>query len=124
MDWTDEKRADVVEKYKAAEPTPDNSMDIVKQIAEDLGDGVTPNGVRSILSKAAVYIKKTPGSGASGSTTTADGDKPKTTRVNKADQQKALTDLIESLGKEADQDIITKLTGKAAQYLVQVFTAE
>lgn len=117
MEWTDKSRADVIEKYKAKEPTPENSMDIVKAIADDLGEGVTANGVRSILTKANVYIKKKPGSAASGT-----GDKPKTTRVNKADQQKALTDLIESLGKDADQDIINKLTGKAAQYLVEVFT--
>jgi len=120
MDWTDESRADVIEKYKDKEPTPENSMDIVKQLAEDLGDGVTANGIRSILSKAGVYIKKVPAATGGGAT----GDKPKSTRVNKADQQKALTDLIESMGKEADQDIITKLTGKAAQYLVEVFTAE
>lgn len=119
MDWTDDTRADVIKKYKEAEPNEENSMDIVKQIAEDLGDGVSANGVRTILSKAEVYIKKIPGKATADAT-----DKPKSTRVNKADQQKALTDLIESLGKEADQDIITKLTGKAAHYLVEVFSAD
>ena len=112
MDWNDDSRADVVEKYKDAEPTPENSMDIVKQIAEDLG--VSPNGVRAILVKAEVYIKKV--------ATASTAEKSKTTRVNKADQQQALTDLIESLGKEADQSIIEKLTGKAAAYLVEVFS--
>lgn len=115
VDWTDESRAEVVKKYKDGEPTPDNSMDIVKQIAEELD--ATPNGVRSILSKAGVYVKKTPGTPAAGG---ASGDKPKSTRVNKADAQQALTDAIEALGKEADQDIISKLTGKAALYLVEV----
>jgi len=116
MDWTDAKREEVVTSYKDAEPTPDNTMDIIKQIAEDID--ASANGVRTILIKAGVYIKKTP-SVASTST-----DKPKTTRVNKADQQLALTNLIESLGKEADQDIIEKLTGKAAAYLVEVFTQD
>lgn len=114
MDWTDENRAQVIESYKDAEPTAENSMDIVKQIAEDIN--ATANGVRAVLVKANVYIKKVATAPA------ASGDKPKTTRVNKADQQEALTNLIESLGKEADQDIITKLTGKAAKYLVDIFT--
>ena len=103
-----------MEKYKASNPTPENSMDIVKTIAEEMG--VTPNGVRSILSKASVYIKKTASSGSS-----ASGDKPKSTRVNKAEAQGQLVEVIEALGKEADMDIISKLTGKAALYLVDVF---
>jgi hypothetical protein len=112
-EWTDELRAEVVEAYKAAKPTPENSMDIVKEIAEDFE--LTPNGVRSVLSKAAVYVKIKPSGGGSGS------DTAKSTRVNKADAQNMLTELIESLGKEADPDIINKLTGKAALYLVDTF---
>ena len=112
VDWTDESRADVVEKYKASDPNPENSMDIVKSIAEDMD--VTPNGVRAILTKAGVYIKKTASKAES-------GDKPKSTRVNKAEAQGQLTELIESMGKEADPDIISKLTGKAALYLVETF---
>lgn len=116
IEWTDELRAQVIKDYKDAEPTPKNSMDIVRKIAEDIG-GV-PNGVRSILSKAGAYVK-TSGIPAAGGTPAA-----KSTRVNKADAQKALSDLIESLGKEADQSIIDKLTGKAALYLVDVFSQE
>ena len=112
VDWTDESRADVVEKYKGSDPSPENSMDIVKTIAEDMG--VSPNGVRTILTKAGVYIKKAAGSKAT-------GDKPKSIRVNKAEAQEQLTVLIESIDKEADQDIISKLTGKAALYLVETF---
>lgn len=114
VDWTDELRLEVVEAYKKAEPTPENSMDIVKKIAEDIE--VTSNGVRGILSKAGVYIKKAAASSSGGSS-----DKPKSTRVNKADAQDKLVKLIESLGKEADMDIIGKLTGKAALYLEDVF---
>jgi len=113
-EWTDELRMEVVEAYQAGEPTPQNSMDIVKQIAEEYD--ATPNAVRGVLSKADVYIKK------EASRATGSGDKPKTTRVSKADAQAKLTELITSLGKEADEDVINKLTGKAALYLVEVFT--
>lgn len=117
IDWTDELREKVINDYKEAEPTPANSMDIVVRLAEEIE--TQPNRVRAMLSKAGVYIKKDPGSAKAGA---GGGDKPKSTRVNKADAQQALTDLIESLGKEADQDIIGKLTGKAAVYLTEVFS--
>ena len=32
--WSDEAKAEVVEKYEAAEPTAESSVEIVKQIAE------------------------------------------------------------------------------------------
>ena len=58
MAWTDEKKAQAIEAYQDAEPTPETSMEIVKEIAEDLGE--SPNGVRMILTKAGVYVKKQP----------------------------------------------------------------
>ena len=58
MAWTDESKEQAVEMYTAEEPTPENSMEIVKNIAEELGE--SPNGVRMILTKAGVYVKKTP----------------------------------------------------------------
>ena len=54
--WTDELRAEAIEAYEAAEPTAENSMDVVKKIAEDMEQ--SPNGVRAILSKAGVYVAK------------------------------------------------------------------
>lgn len=105
--WTDELRAEAVEKYLAENPTEENSMEVVKQVAEELG--ATPNGVRMVLTKADVYIKKTPTSKASSGGST-------TKRVSKADAVNELTTAIESLGLEVDEDIINKLTGKAALY--------
>ena len=52
MAWTDESKEQAVEMYTAEEPTPDNSMEIVKMVAEELGE--SPNGVRMILTKAGV----------------------------------------------------------------------
>ena len=42
MPWTDESKAEAVESYTDANPTPETSMEIVKQIADDLGE--SPNG--------------------------------------------------------------------------------
>jgi predicted transcriptional regulator len=101
--------------YQEQEPTPENSMDIVSEIAEELGE--SPNGVRMILSKAGVYVKKEPAAGASKSKTT----KSASTRVSKEDAQAQLTAAIEAAGKEVDSDIISKLTGKAAVYFAGLF---
>lgn len=115
IDWTDELREKVKTDYLALDPNAENSMDIVVQIAEDIG--TQPNRVRGLLSKAGIYVKVAPAA-----KTAAKGEKKGGTRVNKADAQQALTDLIESLGKKPDPDIISKLTGKAAVYLTEVFT--
>lgn len=106
MAWDDDKRKQAVESYLAAEPTAENSMDIVKDIAEELDE--SPNGVRMILTKAEVYIKKAVTASASKTSTS--------TRVSKADAAEALTAAIKDTGQEVDEDIVGKLTGKAAQY--------
>lgn len=119
MAWTDEKKAEVIAAYEAAEPTAENSMEIVKQIAEDFEE--SPNGVRMILTKAGVYVKKSPASGASSGAKAASGDKP--ARVSKADAQAALVAALTDAGQEVDEDVVSKLTGKAAQYFANVLTA-
>ena len=109
--WTDESKAQAVEMYTAEEPTPENSMEIVKMVADELGE--SPNGVRMILTKAGVYVKKTPavrassGNGGGG-------------RVSIADAQQSLKDAISDAGAEADEAIIGKLTGKAAKYFAEL----
>lgn len=116
MPWTDESKQEAIDAYVAADPTPENSMEIVKQIADDMGESA--NGVRMILTKAKVYIKKAPTSGGA----SAGGDKPATTRVSKEDAQNALKAAIIDAGQEVDEDIIVKLTGKAAVYLTGVIS--
>ena len=107
MAWDDDKKAQVVDMYEAENPTPETSMEIVKDIADEVGE--SPNGVRMILSKAGVYVKKEVSSNVTGA-------KNGTTRVSKQDSQDALTAAIIARGHLVDQDIISKLTGKAAQY--------
>ena len=110
--WTDESKAEAVEMYTIAEPTPETGMEIVKEIADELGE--SPNGVRMILTRAGVYVKKTPASGSSKSNGTGGG------RVSKADAQEALSSAISDAGLEVDESIISKLTGKAAVYLTGI----
>ena len=115
MAWTDESKAEAIAMYQEAEPTPETSMEIVKQIADELGE--SPNGVRMILTKAEVYIKKAPAAGSSA---------PKSgggTRVSKAAAVEALAAALSDAGQEVDEDIVNKLTGKAAQYFTTIITA-
>ena len=56
MAWDDAKKEAVIEQYEAASPTPENSMEIVAELAEEFEE--SPNGVRMILTKAGVYVKK------------------------------------------------------------------
>ena len=111
--WTDESKAKAVSMYESQDPTPETSMEIVKDIAEELDE--SPNGVRMILTKAGVYVKKTPA--AKASTGTASGG----TRVSKVAAQEALIAAIQDAGKIVDEEIISKLTGKAAQYFATLF---
>ena len=111
MAWTDEAKAQAVEMYTAEEPTPENSMEIVKQIAEELGE--SPNGVRMILTKAGVYVRKTPAVKSSGGSTGGG-------RVNVAAAQEELTKAISDMGEDPDSAIIGRLTGKAAMYFANL----
>ena len=112
MAWTDEKKEEVIEAYKKADPTPETSVEIVKDIAEEYEE--SPNGVRMILTKAGVYIRKTAAA--------ATGNGTGSPRVSKSDAQEELIAALTSAGKTVDNDIISKLTGKAAKYFAEVIT--
>lgn len=108
MAWDDEKRQQAVDMYLEAEPTPETSAEIVKDIAEELDE--SPNGVRMILTKKEVYVKKAVTASAKASSATGG------TRVSKAAAVEALSAAIADAGQPVDEDIVTKLTGKAAVY--------
>ena len=114
MAWTDESKAQAVEMYTEAEATPETSMEIVKGIADEIDE--SPNGVRMILTKAGVYVKKTPAAKAASTGSTGG------TRVSKVAAQEALTAAITDAGKAVDEEIISKLTGKAAQYFTTLLS--
>ena len=119
MDWTQELRERVVKEYLAAGPTIENSSEIVAAISENLEDS-TVNGVRLILAKAKdeegnkIYISKANGAKAT-------TDKPKTKRINKTEAITELKDIISGAGIDIDEDIVGKMTGKAAVYFTGVF---
>jgi hypothetical protein len=100
--------------YVAASPTPENSMEIVKEIAEELEE--SPNGVRMILTKAAVYVKK-------GATTVKAVAKEGSTKVSKSAAFEQLNAAIRDAGLEPNAEIIEKLTGKAALYFAEVLNS-
>jgi hypothetical protein len=110
--WTDEKKQEAVDMYTAEEPTPENSMEIVKDIADQLEE--SPNGVRMILTKAGVYVRKTPAPSGGSSSGGGGG------RVSVADAQAAVTSALSDAGQEVDAAIISKLTGKAANYFATI----
>ena len=95
MSWTDEKKQEAIDMYVGEEPTPENSMEIVADIAEQLEE--SPNGVRMILTKAGVYVRKTPAAKSSGGSGGG--------RVSVADAQSSLTDAL----NDAGQDILRSL---------------
>jgi transposase-like protein len=117
MAWTDELKAQAQEMYLEGNPTGENSPELVKEIAEKLEQ--SPNGVRMVLIQAGVYVKKEATSGASKTKTPSSGEGTK--RVSKDAQIAALKELIQARGKQTDEDILGKLTGKAAAYFVEVF---
>lgn len=112
LSWTDELREEVVAAYEERDPTPENSTEIVKELAEEFDQSV--NGVRMVLVKAGVYVKKTPE--AKGKSNSGGG------RVSKAAAQEALIAAIKDVGQEPDDEIIKRLTGKAAAYFADLIT--
>ena len=117
MAWTEEQKVKAIAAYEAGGPTPENSTELIKEIAEELEQ--SPNGVRMILVQAGVYVKKE-ATASTGTKTKASGDAPK--RVSKESQIAELRAAIEAAGAEADDEVLDKLTGKAAAYFAGVIT--
>lgn len=111
---TNPEHQEIIDRYLEADPTPETSLDIVAQIAEDLGK--PKNSIRMILSNAKVYVKKTAAAtvGSKGEGT------DKAPRRSKQVALEELTALIVKLGQDPNEEIIAKLTGKAADYLANV----
>jgi uncharacterized protein YajQ (UPF0234 family) len=116
MAWDDAKKELAEELYKKGleqfdtdEQRAEHTLDIVSDISEELGE--TVNSVRMLLVKRGVYVKKV---AKAKPKTTSEG---KATRFNKADAIQKLTNQIAAIDPEqVDEDILGKLTGKAANY--------
>jgi hypothetical protein len=114
--WTDELKQSVIAKYEGAGPTPENSTEIIKDIAEEIE--MSPNGVRMVLVQAGVYVKKDASSSTSKSPAKKDGEGTK--RVSKDSAIAELRAALADANKPVDDDILSKLTGKAAIYFLSV----
>lgn len=130
MAWTQEKKDAVIQEYvdtMANEYDNDvdraaNSMEVVEELAVKYEEAV--NGTRAILSRGKVYIKKS-AVAATAATKTAGGAAAGTSkRVNKAEAIQSLKDVIVMLSNNdpasIDNEILDKLTGKAAMYFTGV----
>ena len=105
--WTDEDKKNLIELYTEENPTPETTTEIVKDLADRFGK--TANGVRMILVKADVYVSK------------AKVEKKSSAKPKKAEQIAKLTSIIEANELEVDEEILNKLTGKAAKYFHDLF---
>ena len=118
--WTDELKKEVVDLYAKGNPTAENSTELVKEIADELEQ--SPNGVRQVLVQAGVYVKKD--ATTSSSKTATKGKEEGTKRVSKESQVAALRAVIEAKGASVDDEILSKLTGKAAVYFTEVINTK
>lgn len=118
--WTEELKQEAIDKYLAAEPTSENSTEIIKEIAEDMDQ--SPNGVRMVLVQSGHYIKKDAAAPSKGTAASSKGKTAGegTKRVSKESQIAELKAAIEAKGGDIDEDILSKLTGKAAAYFTTI----
>lgn len=119
--WTDELKKTIIAQYLASEPTADNTSEIIKDLAEE--HELSPNGVRMVLVQAGAYVKK---EAVVAAKTAAGGEKKAGTGGTRVSKESAIGELrgaIEERGAPVDDEILTKLTGKAAVYLLSVLKA-
>jgi transposase-like protein len=119
--WTPELKQQVIDMYTAAEPTAETSTEIIKDIADEIE--MSPNGVRMILVQAEVYVKKAAPAATAKAAGSAKKDGEGSKRVSKESAIAELKAAIEQRNVPVDEDILNKLTGKAAVYLLSVLQA-
>lgn len=114
---SDDDKQTIIDAYLKASPTPENSMDIVTDLANEHDS--SPNSIRMILVNAGVYVKKgVPGKAGK----TGSSDETKALRKSKQASIDELKEVIESAGQEVNEEILSKFTGKAAEYLIGVIS--
>lgn len=113
----DDTKQAIIDAYLKADPTPETSMSIVTDLAQEYE--ASPNSLRMILSNAGVYVKKTAATKPAASSKTASSeDKP--ARKSKQSSIDELSEALRAVGAEVDDSIVSKLTGKAADYFNSV----
>ncbi len=109
--YTEEFKEEIKKKYLESDPTANNTVELCKSLADE--HGVSANVIRQLLVGAEVYISQ-------GQVTSS--KKTTSTKLDKSKMQDSIQSVIEALGEKVDQDIISKLTGKAANYLSSVMS--
>lgn len=113
-DWENEEfKESLTKAYVDMKPTPESNSEIL----ESLGDiyNVSPNSIRVFLTRAGVYVKAEQPT----------ADKPAATgskRVPKEATINKLKAIITAKGKEVDDSVVDKLTGKAALYWIELLS--
>ncbi len=119
MAFTDAQKEQIKQEYLDAKPTAETSTEIVKELAEKHDQSA--NGVRMVLMQAGVYVKKDAAAASTASKDTKKASGEGSKRVSKEDSINALKEAIREAGKTVDDDILDKLTGKAAVYFASLF---
>lgn len=111
--WEDEEfKEKLKQAYLDHEPTPETSQEIIADLGQEFL--VSPNSIRVFLTKEGIYAKKEQ----TVKSETKEGSTTK--RVSKGATITQLKELIESKNKPVDNEILDKLTGKAAQYFISI----
>lgn len=120
--WNEQNKARAVELYESMNPTAETTLECVKQVAESLAEefnsAFTANGTRMILQKAGVYIAGA--KAAAASTPKAAAASTGGGRISKDAAIGELRAAISDMGGDVDEEIIGKLTGKAALYFTTI----
>lgn len=115
--WDDEAFKDSIkEAYLSSEPTAKTSPEILKELGMEYE--VSPNSIRTFLTKEGIYVsaKKEPAE------TNSEAKATGTKRIPKEVSLSKLRSLITSKNKEVDEAIIGKMTGKAAEYFIDILS--
>lgn len=120
--WSDELRTQVAELYaekigaieedKQASASSEIVAEIRDILKRETGEVPTPNGIIMILSKAGIYVSQSKKKAASPS---ASGG-----RRSKQDAHDDLKGAIEAFNQEYDEELISKLTAKAADMFTKI----
>ncbi len=115
--WDDEEFKEAVKAaYLSNEPTAKTSPEILKELGIEFE--VSPNSIRTFLTKEGVYVsaKREPAE------VDKDAKATGTKRIPKEVSLKKLKELIISKDKEVDDTIVDKMTGKAAEYFINILS--
>lgn len=113
--WDEEGfKESVRSAYLDSDPSPKTNAEILKQLGEDFD--VSPNSIRVFLTRENVYVAEKPSEASSDKETKPTGGK----RISKEAAISALKAKIAASGKTIDNEIIDKLTGKAALYFAEL----